>query len=196
MTSHWRRRVGAPPRVWGRRLPAPRGRYPGPSGSRDPAAGSRRGVGAAPRLCCPDSLNVGAGCAPSPHSGRTAHSCADKCAPTGARTGRRCPEREAALEQAAGGRRPVGGGGGSGVGREEEGSQLAAALGPSLSSLLALAAALTLSIAVASTAVAAGAGAAVEPAAVAFATVFEVSLAAGLDPRSWPRRRLAPQYCH
>ena len=176
--------MGAPPRVGGRRPPAPQGRHPGPSRSRDPAVGSRRGVGAALRLGCPGFPNGGTGCAPSLHSGRTARSCADKCVPAGARTGRRCPESEVALEQAAGGRRPVGGGG-SGVGREEEGAQLAEDPGPSLSSLLALAAALMLSIA-----------AAVESAAIAFVTVFEIRLVAGLDPRPWPRRPLSPQYCH
>ena len=81
------------------------------------------------------------------------------------------------------------------MGREEEGGQLAAAPGLSLSSLLALVAALMLSIAAASTAVAASDAAAVESAAVAFATVFEVSLVAGLVPRPWPRRALPPQYC-
>ena len=138
--------------------------------------------------------NGGAGCAQSPHSGRTARSCANKCAPPGVRTGRRCPERKAALEQAAGGRRPVGGAS-PGVGREEEGGQLAAAPGLSLSSLLALVAALMLSIAAASTADAASDAAAVESAAVAFATVFEVSLVAGLVPWPWPWRALPPQYC-
>ena len=94
------------------------------------------------------------------------------------------------MEQAAGGRRPIGGAG-PGVGREEEGGQLAAAPGLSLSSLVALVAALMLSIA----ASAASDAAAVESAAVAFATVFEVSLVAGLVPRPWPWRALPPQYC-
>jgi hypothetical protein len=52
-----------------------------------------------------------------------------------------------------------------------------------------------LSIAAASTAVVASDAAGVESAAVAFATVFEVSLVAGLVTGPWPRRALPPQYC-
>ena len=163
--------------MWGRQLHAPRDRCPGPSWSRDPAAGLRRGVSAGPRLCFPGPPNGGTGCAPSLHSDQTARSCAYKFTPAGAHTGRRGPGLEAALDPAAGEAAQV-------RGREEEGAPLAAAPGLSLSSLLALAAALMRSIAPA-----------VAVAAVAFATILAVNLVAGLDSQPWPGRPLGPQNC-
>ena len=97
------------------------------------------------------------------------------------------------MEQPTVGRRLVGEAG-PGVERGEEGGQLAAALVPVLGSLLALVAALMLSTFVAA-AVAAVAVAAVESAAVAFVSVSEAGLLAGLVPRPRPRRALPSLYC-